>query len=134
MVATIFCHHSFVICMNTERPWYEVRQFVLIGNLADANIKTFLSNLSKRNDVPIGEMTSLRLFAGKQATRQATTFRHVHFSRALIGVELRDIAQNTRQTSYIRKRRKNSFENFGATRFENDSDDNMTLYSFYPVL
>ncbi|KAH3868107.1 hypothetical protein DPMN_031246 [Dreissena polymorpha] len=74
-------------------------------------------------------MTSLRLFAGKKANNQATTFRHVHFSGALIGVELRDIAQNTRQTSYntrqtsyIRKRRKNIFENFGATRFENDSD------------
>ena len=82
-----------------------------------------MSNLSKRNDVPIGEMASLRLFAGKKANNHSTTFRHVAFSRALIGVELRDIAQNTRQTSYIRKRRKNIFENFGAKRFENDSDD-----------
>ena len=80
--------------------------------------------MSKRNDVPIGEMASLRLFAGKKANNHSTTFRHVAFSRALIGVELRDIAQNTRQTSYIRKRRKKYFENFGATRFENDSDDN----------
>ena len=79
--------------------------------------------MSKRNDVPIGEMASLRLFAGKKANNHSTTFRHVAFSRALIGVELRDIAQNTRQTSYIRKRQKKYFENFGATRFENDSDD-----------
>ena len=80
--------------------------------------------MSNPNNVPIGEMASLRLFAGKKANNHSTTFRHVAFSRALIGVELRDIAQNTRQTSYIRKRQKKSFENFGATRFENDSDDN----------
>ncbi|KAH3853901.1 hypothetical protein DPMN_096439 [Dreissena polymorpha] len=74
-------------------------------------------------------MASLRLFAGKKANNHSTTFRHVTwlFSRALIGVELRDIAQNTRQTSYIRKRRNKYFEKFGATRFENDSDDIYTM-------
>ena len=71
-------------------------------------------------------MTSIRLFAGKKANNQATTFRHVAFSRALIGVELRDIAQNTRQTSYIRKRRKKG-EYLGATRFEYDSADKVVI-------